>query len=509
MPPRIVCIKQIKVKEKVYSINAYYSVGDGYYKCVIHNLDREIMEKALNTMIVHSGNPRAMQTKQIKGSGSMVIVFEGYEVLNHVGFGGVLLKCYLYRRQMDLESHMPTSTVQFLSRLVLLKLPISRSFSWESTCAAICSPTGTYRARLYTYSLKHSYLPPEVARLFGALMPSEGHVKRVCRILRSEACQQVHFYTDCLQMVKCNELPAPIAQKGYLEDLRLASQTADFLWGNLHQYSGLGKDVKVLGDASIPKNVADLLRLGPKYCEHPDLDEMELFSLGRTAAGKASSRRSSTGGFVVMPRGLYKEKADAAINGNFNEVKGVVLTKVKSMAVQLCKKAGLSKLASSVRACKETSLSAFFNSDSQGTLPIPDHHFGAQNLAKRSGVAGWTADPTRHRQGVSPYGFMPLIFRSEITVRRGPPVSSRSPRVGAPQRSPLRDMELYRLVAPLSQRPLAARIETGPVGAFWVALWNLAGLTCDKASNLGVLEVVCRTALENGSVCNFLKLWYL
>ncbi|KAL1475879.1 hypothetical protein MTO96_019103 [Rhipicephalus appendiculatus] len=90
------------------------------------------------------------------------------------------------------------------------------------------------------------------------------------------------------------------------------------------------------------------------------------------------------------------------------------------------------------------------------------------------------------------------VFRSEITVRRGPPISSRSPRVGVLQRSPLRDMELYRLVAPLSQRPLAARIETGPVGAFWVALWNLAGLTCDKASNLGVLEVVCRTALENG-----------
>ncbi|XP_050046984.1 endonuclease/exonuclease/phosphatase family domain-containing protein 1-like isoform X3 [Dermacentor andersoni] len=90
------------------------------------------------------------------------------------------------------------------------------------------------------------------------------------------------------------------------------------------------------------------------------------------------------------------------------------------------------------------------------------------------------------------------VFRSEITVRRGPP-SSRSPRVGVPQRSPLRDMELYRLVAPLSQRPLAARIETGPVGSFWVALWNLAGLTCDKASNLGVLEVVCRTALENGT----------
>ncbi|KAH7951901.1 hypothetical protein HPB52_015193 [Rhipicephalus sanguineus] len=234
----------------------------------------------------------------------------------------------------------------------------------------------TARARLYTYSLKHSYLPPEVSRLFGALMPSEGHVKRMCRILRSEACRQVRFYTDCLQVVNRNELPLPSAQKRFLEDLRLASQTADFLWGNLvvrlprsrHQYPEHGKDVKVLGDASIPKNVADLLKLGPKFCEHPALDKTELLGLVRTAAGKARTdevdrciregvdclpqkvKKGNTvklrsavavlreadlklllsdkeGGFVVVPRCLYKEKAHAAIDGNFNEVKGVVLTK--------------------------------------------------------------------------------------------------------------------------------------------------------------------------------------
>lgn len=43
----------------------------------------------------------------------------------------------------------------------------------------------------------------------------------------------------------------------------------------------------MLGDASIPKNVADLLKLGPKFCEHPDLDKTELLSLVRTAAGRA------------------------------------------------------------------------------------------------------------------------------------------------------------------------------------------------------------------------------
>ncbi|KAL3255536.1 hypothetical protein MRX96_017439 [Rhipicephalus microplus] len=122
----------------------------------------------------------------------------------------------------------------------------------------------------------------------------------MCRILRSEAWRQVRFYTDCLQFLNRNELPYPSAQKKFIEDLRLASQTADFLWGNIlvqlprskRRNYVPGQDVLVLGEASIPNNVADLLRLGPKYCEHPDLDKTELLSLVRTAAGKASMDES-------------------------------------------------------------------------------------------------------------------------------------------------------------------------------------------------------------------------
>ncbi|KAH7947159.1 hypothetical protein HPB52_007926 [Rhipicephalus sanguineus] len=94
--------------------------------------------------------------------------------------------------------------------------------------------------------------------------------------------RQLDYY-----VVNRNELPFPSAQKKFLQDLRLASQTADFLWGNVivqlprnkHRSPGQGQEVKVLGDASIPKNVADLLKLGPKFCEHPDLDKTELLSL--------------------------------------------------------------------------------------------------------------------------------------------------------------------------------------------------------------------------------------
>ncbi|KAH6945260.1 hypothetical protein HPB50_007693 [Hyalomma asiaticum] len=65
------------------------------------------------------------------------------------------------------------------------------------------------------------------------MVPSEGHARRMCRILRSEACRQVRFYTDCLQVVNQNELLLHSAQKRFLQDLRLASQTADFLWDNV------------------------------------------------------------------------------------------------------------------------------------------------------------------------------------------------------------------------------------------------------------------------------------
>ncbi|KAH7982747.1 hypothetical protein HPB52_006928 [Rhipicephalus sanguineus] len=51
------------------------------------------------------------------------------------------------------------------------------------------------------------------------------------------------------------------------------------LTASKHRSTGQGQEVKVLGDALIPKNVADLLKLGPKFCEHPDLDKTELLSL--------------------------------------------------------------------------------------------------------------------------------------------------------------------------------------------------------------------------------------
>lgn len=67
--------------------------------------------------------------------------------------------------------------------------------------------TASCRARLFTFSLKNPYLPPEVLRLFGGLTPSTGHANRLCRILRSEAWQQIPFYTERFPSANLKQAP--------------------------------------------------------------------------------------------------------------------------------------------------------------------------------------------------------------------------------------------------------------------------------------------------------------
>jgi hypothetical protein len=68
--------------------------------------------------------------------------------------------------------------------------------------------------------------------------------------------------------------------------------------------------------------------------------------------------------------------------------------------------------------------------------------------------------------------------------------------------SPLEDMtEIFELMSLKSHRPVqdcqTVHYRNNRV-AYRVASWNLENLTIEKVSNLGVLEVLTRTILENG-----------
>ncbi|XP_063877592.1 endonuclease/exonuclease/phosphatase family domain-containing protein 1-like isoform X2 [Scylla paramamosain] len=61
--------------------------------------------------------------------------------------------------------------------------------------------------------------------------------------------------------------------------------------------------------------------------------------------------------------------------------------------------------------------------------------------------------------------------------------------------------DIYELLSLRSERPVVKEVFTGNYQgqpAIRVATWNLQQLTKEKICNLGVLEVVCRTILENG-----------
>ncbi|XP_029822740.2 endonuclease/exonuclease/phosphatase family domain-containing protein 1 isoform X2 [Ixodes scapularis] len=133
------------------------------------------------------------------------------------------------------------------------------------------------------------------------------------------------------------------------------------------------------------------------------------------------------------------------------------------------------------------------------TLPRVTRHLARNIVDYRQAIGGFKK--VEDLALVSGVGASLLqMLRPEITVRRNPRPPPRSPMNATRCSPPLHDLELYRLVGPLCRRPVqpGKAGEEVPPGCLVVALWNLAGLTTDKASNPGVLEVVCRTALENG-----------
>lgn len=64
-------------------------------------------------------------------------------------------------------------------------------------------------------------------------------------------------------------------------------------------------------------------------------------------------------------------------------------------------------------------------------------------------------------------------------------------------------LDIFELLSAYSPRMIPEEIfdyERQGEPAVRIAVWNLSKFTFDKASNLGVREVVCRTILENGLV---------
>ncbi|KAL1468756.1 hypothetical protein MTO96_025187 [Rhipicephalus appendiculatus] len=93
-------VQQIHLKEGKYDVAAYLAASNNTCKGVVRGVDADFSDAQLRTMIVNRRNPTALEVRRIKTTTTVVVLFEGMKVPNHVMCGSGMLPCTLYRRQV-------------------------------------------------------------------------------------------------------------------------------------------------------------------------------------------------------------------------------------------------------------------------------------------------------------------------------------------------------------------------------------------------------------------------
>ncbi|KAH7968185.1 hypothetical protein HPB52_006436 [Rhipicephalus sanguineus] len=98
---RYVKVECIAIGGQQHEVNAYEAAPHSTCKGVIRGIAPSDGPEELDCKIVTSKNPQAMGDERIKNTGTVVVVFDGYKVPNYVSYGGTLVRCALYRKQVE------------------------------------------------------------------------------------------------------------------------------------------------------------------------------------------------------------------------------------------------------------------------------------------------------------------------------------------------------------------------------------------------------------------------
>ncbi|KAH9382902.1 hypothetical protein HPB48_023524 [Haemaphysalis longicornis] len=94
-------VNQIILGTKHHAIAAYVAAPENTRKGVVHNIDKHLTDIQLKELFVTEKMPLVLEAKRIKTSTTVMLLFEGMQVPRYVVFGMCLVKCSLYKRQVD------------------------------------------------------------------------------------------------------------------------------------------------------------------------------------------------------------------------------------------------------------------------------------------------------------------------------------------------------------------------------------------------------------------------
>ncbi|KAH7969074.1 hypothetical protein HPB52_014518 [Rhipicephalus sanguineus] len=94
-------IARIKVQDKFYETNAYETAPDMTAKGVIRGIPLEEGPRDITAAVVTTKNPTAIAAKRLSNTTTVIVLFEGHKVPTFVRYRAALLRCSLYRKQVD------------------------------------------------------------------------------------------------------------------------------------------------------------------------------------------------------------------------------------------------------------------------------------------------------------------------------------------------------------------------------------------------------------------------
>ncbi|KAK8776522.1 hypothetical protein V5799_030133 [Amblyomma americanum] len=95
-------LREIHIQGKPHEVNAYETAPDNRTKGVIRGIPLEDGPRALDENIVNPRNPLSLAAKRTGTTTTVVIAFDGLKVPNLVRYGATLVRCTLYRKQIDI-----------------------------------------------------------------------------------------------------------------------------------------------------------------------------------------------------------------------------------------------------------------------------------------------------------------------------------------------------------------------------------------------------------------------
>ncbi|XP_077557322.1 uncharacterized protein LOC144172510 [Haemaphysalis longicornis] len=94
-------IEGITVTGQRFEVSAYEAAPHSTCKGVIRGVPLSDGPAEIEKKLVNSRNPAALGAKRIKKTTTVVVLFDGYRVPNFVSYGGTMIRCTLFRKQMD------------------------------------------------------------------------------------------------------------------------------------------------------------------------------------------------------------------------------------------------------------------------------------------------------------------------------------------------------------------------------------------------------------------------